>query len=277
MSDTKDPVISVVITTYNDDRRLELTLCGFSKQKTSTPYEVIVVDDGGTSEARWVAKTWKAKYAYLFPPSPDFRLAKARNLGLQHTCVSSQRTVICDCDTVPASDFIEKHALIQRKIPQCVAVGLRKRIGIQHIEGEDKNKLLTINHIEDGLLESLVYEQDARVVGDRAAEYQSMTTNPRAWSVCWGCNFSAPTNAFLNLGGFDEEFIGWGGEDEDMAERFYRCGLPLVPLNDCFVYHLDHHARTQAKAAQVFARKLGGPLVRNGNVLRRIDDNLDRS
>jgi hypothetical protein len=43
-------------------------------------------------------------------------------------------------------------------------------------------------------------------------------------------------------GGFDESFIGWGGEDGDMLSRIYYSGKPyeMIPQRDFFPFHLPH-------------------------------------
>jgi len=55
------------------------------------------------------------------------------------------------------------------------------------------------------------------------------------WSLCFGIS----SGLFRYLGGFDENFTGYGGEDTDIA---YRCFLDNIPLylTDGTVYHQQH-------------------------------------
>ncbi|TXH10799.1 MAG: glycosyltransferase [Hyphomicrobiaceae bacterium] len=243
---------SVVITTYQDDDRLKLTLKGFNSQVNCDPFEVIVVDDGGESKAKEIVAAAGYKYVYLSPPTPDFRLAAARNLGIWQTSSYSQRLIICDCDTVPNPNFVRQH----QDVPGwTVAAGVRKRIAIPMVQ-----ELIASQDVSEANLEQKFYSVDERVSN---RDYINLANNSQPWMYTWGCNFSMPTPVVKFIGGFDEEFVGWGGEDEDIANRLYRLGIPFCALPECVVYHLDHPPRTTQKAAQTFARKLGGPILRN--------------
>ena len=45
-----------------------------------------------------------------------------------------------------------------------------------------------------------------------------------------------------SLGGFNENYIGWGGEDGDMLDRIYTSGIPfkMKPTKDFAPFHLPH-------------------------------------
>lgn len=268
------PHSDVVITTYNDDARLELTLLGFIRQIGCLPFNVIVVDDGGTSKAEEIvdllndeavlskAPIMGIYYEYLNPPSPDFRLAAARNLGLKSSV--SQQIIICDCDTIPSPYFVAQHQAGFDPRKPFVQAGVRKRISIEKAEELFLTKDVSVENLERSF-----YSVDERL---KNPDYLNLHLNPRPWQYTWGCNFSGPANVMIAIGGFDEEFIGWGGEDEDMANRLLRMGVPFRALPECNVYHLDHPPRTQTKAAAVFQRNLGGPVLRNGAAMIRYCD-----
>lgn len=52
------------------------------------------------------------------------------------------------------------------------------------------------------------------------------------------------TNLLLNLGGFDEKYIGWGGEDGDMLSRIMYSPIysSITPIRSFAPYHLPHFA-----------------------------------
>ncbi len=48
------------------------------------------------------------------------------------------------------------------------------------------------------------------------------------------------TAVFKALGGYNEEFIGWGYEDDEIAARFSKLGHPKENLEEYNAFHLDH-------------------------------------
>lgn len=60
-------------------------------------------------------------------------------------------------------------------------------------------------------------------------------------------NFSVPLGTFVKINGFDEEFVGWGAEDDDVGRRLYAAGaVPCVGVRACVVYHQWHATRAPA-------------------------------
>jgi GT2 family glycosyltransferase len=62
--------------------------------------------------------------------------------------------------------------------------------------------------------------------------------------LCGGL-FAMRRDAFVHIGGFDERFVGWGGEDDAMSLKVERARLPCVELDDEVALHL-WHARPRA-------------------------------
>ncbi len=57
--------------------------------------------------------------------------------------------------------------------------------------------------------------------------------------LCGGV-FVIRRDAFVHIGGFDERFVGWGGEDDAMSIKVERARLPCVELDDEVALHLWH-------------------------------------
>lgn len=69
------------------------------------------------------------------------------------------------------------------------------------------------------------------------------------------------TSVFKALGGYNEEFIGWGFEDNEILARFALLGHQFHLLKDYTAFHLDHPRapmtfRSQALTAQNYQRFL---------------------
>ena len=65
------------------------------------------------------------------------------------------------------------------------------------------------------------------------------THNEQVWSF----QLSVPTVTVRQIGGFNEQFIGYGGEDQELAGRLLSVGVSLLGRFDLISYHLDHPPR----------------------------------
>ncbi|CAN5253348.1 glycosyltransferase [soil metagenome] len=81
----------------------------------------------------------------------------------------------------------------------------------------------------------------------------------------WSLAFSVRAERFHSLGGFDEDFIGYGGEDTDFGFRAARAGLPLLFAGGAVACHQYHdtqdppvqHLEDIVRNANVFHTKWG--------------------
>lgn len=63
-------------------------------------------------------------------------------------------------------------------------------------------------------------------------------------SMVVGHNMTINKHLFLKVGGFSEEFIGWGLEDTYFGARLISEGGFVIPLLNCGVYHINHPPRS---------------------------------
>jgi GT2 family glycosyltransferase len=60
----------------------------------------------------------------------------------------------------------------------------------------------------------------------------------------YGANFAVDRQDLLLVNGFDEDFLGWGGEDIDLNHRLSLVGVKAASeLGRAVIYHLDHPVR----------------------------------
>lgn len=57
----------------------------------------------------------------------------------------------------------------------------------------------------------------------------------------WSLNFAMRRSTFLAVGGFDERYVGYGGEDTDFGRMVFEAGVPIHWARGARVYH-QHHA-----------------------------------
>jgi hypothetical protein len=61
---------------------------------------------------------------------------------------------------------------------------------------------------------------------------------------------------FLELGGYDESFEGWGADDGNLAYRLIAYGLELIPMDKQFCSHLKHSDELRVENFKVKEKKL---------------------
>ncbi|MHA1376907.1 MAG: glycosyltransferase [Candidatus Helarchaeota archaeon] len=128
-----DPFISVVLSFYNNLKKLDLTLIGYERQVYQN-FELILCDDGSDSEnsiqAQNLLLRCSFKNKYVYQEKKGFRLASSRNIGIRKS--KGDRILFSDSDIIPNSNFIREHAKSHDKAD--ILVGLIHQI--------DKNPLI---------------------------------------------------------------------------------------------------------------------------------------
>lgn len=78
----------------------------------------------------------------------------------------------------------------------------------------------------------------------------------------WSLAFAVSTWAWQRVGGFCEEYVGYGGEDTDFARSAAQLGVPLVWVGGAHAYH-QHHPVSSPPVEHA------ADIVRNSHVYRR--------
>ncbi len=81
----------------------------------------------------------------------------------------------------------------------------------------------------------------------------------------WSLNFAMRRETFLQSGGFDERYYGYGGEDTDFGKALDRKGIPIAWMKGGLAYHQYHrhhmppvhHLDSVVRNAQLFESKWG--------------------
>ncbi len=126
MSGEQRPLVSVVVTTKNEERKLEFCLRGISLQ-TYAPIETIVVDNGSADRTKEIARKFTDE---VFDRGPE-RSAQ-RNYGMLIKA-KGKYVVYLDADMIPAPDLID--ACVKRMSQgDCVALHISEVVlGRSHL------------------------------------------------------------------------------------------------------------------------------------------------
>jgi glycosyltransferase involved in cell wall biosynthesis len=220
-----DDLISVIVSTYDREDALDVSLRALSRQ-SDRHFEIVVADDGSGPATAAVARAWAARAGvavkHAWHEHRGFRLAEIRNRAI----LASVGTylVFLDGDCIAPGDFVKKHRGLAE--PGCFVTGTRvllsrglaERILRDGLEPEtwpfgrwlvhrargDVNRVAPIIHLPLGSLRRL---------------------NARRWQGARGSNMAFWRADIEQVDGFDAAFTGWGREDSDIFIRLLRAGV----------------------------------------------------
>ncbi len=223
--------IAVIVTTYNNPLYLTKVLAGFLEQ-TKRPDELIVGDDGSGERTAEVIREFQHKadfpIKHIWQEDRGFRAAHIRNKCIKAS--GADYLIFIDGDCVPSKTFIEDHFKIKRK--GCFMQGKRVLIS---------EKISKTFKPSPAGKEFLLY-LSGQINGCRhLVRLPGVLKSNTKLKGIRSCNFAVHRDDLLAVNGFNEDYVGWGREDSDLAVRLMKYGLKrLDVLFAAIVYHLWH-------------------------------------
>ena len=211
------PQISLLVPTHGRPDRVTALLARLQEQSVpSDLFELILVDDGGDPPVAIDVR--ELPFACSVIHRPNGGPAAARNTGL--ALVKAPLVLILNDDAVPAHDLIEQHLAA-------------------HAKADGKTAILGTFHFTEAALASpfvQVLDQTNRLFA-----FETLVHGQKyPWTYFWTCNISLPTDAFFEVGGFDDEnFDKAICEDTELGFRLEQAGWSIEYDETCVAHH-DH-------------------------------------
>lgn len=223
------PEASVIIPTYNQRDLLHATLVNLCRQTLPRgAFEVIVADDGSSDDSKAVAESFqdRLRLRYVVQPDLGFRAGTARNIGAR--LATADLLIFLDTGSMVGPSFVVGHITAHWcPGPPLGVIGMSYGYNPEDpINGLDPAllsgapEILVARHGNDPRFHDIRAEEFARCDGDLSRKLVP-------WMLFWSGNCSVPAAEFRRVGGFDEDYRGWGGEDIDLGRRLARSGLTL--------------------------------------------------
>lgn len=234
---------SVIISAYNEPECLCMVLIALRRQ-TMLPDEVLVADDGSsesTAEAlSAIARELPFKLVHVRQPHQEFRLARSRNNAIHRA--TGQFIALLDQDTLPHRTWLETYLSHLRPGKVCTGYVLRLT--------EQASGKLSRKSVDEGEFQNWHVESEFRHLDSLQRKYLFYAACRRLGfgikgrpAIAFG-NAAVCREDLVKVNGFDEEYIGWGQEDDDLGWRLYFKGVRPVPLvNQVLVSHIYHPPR----------------------------------
>jgi len=232
-----NPPCSLIIATYNWAPALQLCLESVLKQSLA-PNEIIIADDGSGNETKDLINHYKNKFVFpvkhVWQPDEGYQLAKIRNKVF--AIATSNYIVQVDGDLILHPHFIRDHVHFSKEntFVSGTRALLNKNITRKLVE-EQRVPSISMLYPHFKKKYNAIYSKPLSLINDL---WQRSEKNIH---YVLGCNMAFWKNDLLNVNGYNEEFSGWGKEDNDIASRLINAGVKLRFLKfGAIAYHLHH-------------------------------------
>ena len=210
---------SIILSSYNQQNWLLLTLCGYLNQ-TDLDFEIVIADDGSTEETRTLIHKFKSSNSLIIKHvwHPDNGFQKCRILNRAIEAADGEYLIFSDGDCIPRKDFVEVHKKHSQKgfflsggyfkLP----LDTSNRITKESISSGEcfQTKWLKANGVPNTT--KLLKLTKSKLL---ASFLNSVTPTKRTWN---GHNASCWKSDALKINGFDER-MKYGGEDVEFGYR----------------------------------------------------------
>lgn len=216
-------MLSIVTLVSDRNQMLDRLLAGCARQHGPS-FEVVVVRAGGTEDPAEVAARHPDVdvHSTTVPGHEEtIPYATARN----HGAATARGDVLafCDADTIPSSGFVAAMTAALADHDALATGEVRYLVpGAEDTDDEDQLLLGSAPHPDRDPV-----PRTGIALGGRP-------------ELVWGLCMVLRRATFERLGGFDERFTGYAGEDTDLATRVGAAGLPVALVGGATVFHQHH-------------------------------------
>ncbi|MCK4233596.1 glycosyltransferase [candidate division WOR-3 bacterium] len=236
--------VSIVIPTFN--RKAELKKLLDALKEEDYPYsnfEVIVVDDGSCDGTREFLKTCKTPFNLVTVLHERNKgSASSRNDGIK--AANNEIILFLDDDLIPASGIIMHHCK-RHSNKGCAVIG------------------------------NIIYKRTfctrwiSRYLSTRGV-HKIKKSEKIPFKCFWTSNVSIRKKHLFEVGLFDEQFRGAGGEDTEIAYKLENSGVEFLYEKDALCYHKPVSLVELLKKQESFAKNALPLLLKKDAIFREI-------
>ena len=218
--------VSVIVPVYN---RLEhfraLFLCLLRQKKQ--PDELIITDDGSSQKVLdfigdLIPKA-QFKVKHIYQEDKGFRKTRALNNGVINS--EGELLVFCDQDLIFGEEYIE---YIEKNIKKGCFL-LCRPISVNEEEKDIILKKIELSNKYEELLKPLPKDYlesvNRTLKTDRKRRILNLLKLSKRGIKLVGMSYAVMKSDYLTVNGYDENYNGWGEEDDDFGNRLYVAGI----------------------------------------------------
>lgn len=258
------PTVAVVISTYNSPEALRLCLYSLTRQ-THKPDEVVIADDGSTSETKTVIDGFRNQLPIRHVWHEDLGFRKSLIMNKAFAACSSDYIIQVDGDIIMERHFVADHISEARK--GYFLNGSRGKLGAA----------VTANMKAAGTASPHFYTKGLkrRLNTVRLPLLTPLFHNYKKHKKERGCNMSFWRKDLYAVNGYDNGMIGYGSEDVDLPARLRRLGIRKRFVKfKAIEFHLYHPESSSKSDEDSDNHKRF--VYHNEHGIVRVDDGIDR-
>ena len=261
------PYISVIISTYNQPKWLELVLHSYSLQ-TFKDFEIIIADDGSDESTKQVIDKFSSNSdintIHVWHEDVGFQKTKILNKAILAS--NSHYLIFTDGDCIAREDFVAIHKYLSKhkcalsggyfKLTKEISNKISKDIIIQQ-KCFDKTWLLEQGQPKSFKLNKLTTSKF------KAKLLNTLTPTKATFD---GMNVSCYKEDIVAVNGFDER-MQYGGEDREVGERMMNNGVKFIQIRySAICVHLHHERPYKNQEAEVLNKSIRSETKRSKTI-----------
>ncbi|MEJ5244079.1 MAG: glycosyltransferase [Bacteroidota bacterium] len=218
--------ISIIVTVFNRLAYLEKCLSSIFNQSLK-PDEIIICDDGSSEDIlgflKSISKNTEIKIKYVRQEHKGFRAGRSRNNGVAIS--EGDILVFFDSDVIVTKNYLKTTVDFLLKNNNYFISNYPVRLT------KEQTNLLTLNEVETFDFRIITFKQRFKIIRQYIEDkFYSATNRLRKRSKRKAPKLRGGFSAILRkdyfeVNGYDERFIGWGNEDDNLGKRLYMKGL----------------------------------------------------
>ena len=235
--------VSVIVPCFEAPEALALTLAGLEGQSYPRDrFEVVVVDDGSRFPLSVPAST-PLDVRVVRQERRGFGLARARNAGARAAAHGILVFLDSDSDIVAEAGLLAAHARWHHGVSDALTLGFCPCVSVEGIDAEVvRRRPGSLRELfADRPFDPPWAERHLARTGDLTARRDDL------FRAATGNNFGIAKVFYDEVGGCDESFTRYGGEDTEFAYRVQVRGGLLVPVRDALGWHQGRWAAGRAR------------------------------
>lgn len=167
--------------------------------------EVVIVDYGSIESYKTQINDLVLKNNFTYVRAEAKFWSRARSLNIGIFSSTGDRVFFIDADTILPANYVRKH-----------------------LEEANSSNYIT----------NLVYDSQEQT--DKCSDHSVMISKSGSVRPCGWSHFSVDRKWLVKLKGYNTDYIGWGGEDDDILFRLKKSGVSRVTFKDVTPVHLYH-------------------------------------